>query len=176
MSSFQAPETLSVLSMHRLLLKVVGAKDLPKSTSAQRRNCSAEVQLVNSGGGPLDGNPLHSRTGPPNQFSTVKDTAPVWNAEFVAEVSESILRGGARLRVDVWDDATSPPVHLGHAVLDEVALRELCNRDEERTLALERGGVHGGAKSGAVRVRVAHVDVRRALAMLPQAEASAAQA
>ena len=175
---FNTPESEAVLGLQRLLIKVIGAKELPPSNNAQRRTCSAEVQLVGSGGAPLEGNPLHGRTGPPNHFSTVKDTAPVWNAEFVAELSDEMLNAGAKLRIDVWDDATSPPVHMGVAEVNEQELSRMVMRDEERTLALKAEHISSlvGSGGGALKVRLAHVDVRRALAMLPQAEAETAAA
>ena len=175
---FNTPESEAVLGLQRLLIKVIGAKELPPSNNAQRRTCSAEVQLVGSGGAPLEGNPLHGRTGPPNHFSTVKDTAPVWNAEFVAELSDEMLNAGAKLRIDVWDDATSPPVHMGVAEVSEQDLSRMVMRDEERTLALKAEHISSlvGSGGGALKVRLAHVDVRRALAMLPQAEAETAAA
>jgi hypothetical protein len=174
--SFNSPASEAVLSLHQLLVKVISAKELPRSSTAQRRNCSVEVTLVGSGGATIEGG-MHSRTGPPNHFSTVKDTAPVWNAEFVSEVSAELL-SGANLRLDVWDDATSPPVHMGAALLEEDALRELRNRDEERSLPIrpEHAGSAPGGGGGALRLRVALVDVRNALASLPEAEAKATQA
>ena len=173
--SFNSPASEAVLSLHRLLVKVISAKELPRSSTAQRRNCSVEVTLVGSGGATIEGG-MHSRTGPPNHFSTVKDTAPVWNAEFISEVSAELL-SGANLRLDVWDNATSPPLHMGAALLEEGALRELRNRDEERSLPIRPGSAPGGGGGGgALRLRVALVDVRNALASLPEAEAKAAQA
>ena len=174
--SFNSPASEAVLSLHQLLVKVISAKELPRSSTAQRRNVSVEVTLVGSGGATIEGG-MHSRTGPPNHFSTVKDTAPVWNAEFVSEVSEELL-SGANLRFDVWDDATSPPVHMGAALLEEAALRELRNRDEERSLPIrpEHASSAPGGGGGALRLRVALVDVRDALARLPEAEAKATQA
>ena len=174
-ASFNSPASEAVLSLHQLLVKVISAKELPRSSTAQRRNVSVEVTLVGSGGASIEGG-MHSRTGPPNHFSTVKDTAPVWNAEFVSEVSEELL-SGANLRFDVWDDATSPPVHMGAALLEEAALRELRNRDEERSLPIRpehASSAPGGG--GSLRLRVALVDVRDALARLPEAEAKATQA
>ena len=174
--SFNSPASEAVLSLHQLLVKVISAKELPRSSTAQRRNCSVEVTLVGSGGATIKGG-MHSRTGPPNHFSTVKDTAPVWNAEFVSEVSAELL-SGANLRLDVWDNATSPPVHMGAALLEGGALRELRNRDEERSLPIrpEHAGSAPGGGGGALRLRVALVDVRNALASLPEAEAKVAQA
>ena len=175
-ASFNSPASEAVLSLHQLLVKVISAKELPRSSTAQRRNVSVEVTLVGSGGASIEGG-MHSRTGPPNHFSTVKDTAPVWNAEFVSEVSEELL-SGANLRFDVWDDATSPPVHMGAALLEEAALRELRNRDEERSLPIrpEHASSAPGGGGGSLRLRVALVDVRDALARLPEAEAKATQA
>ena len=88
-ASFNSPASEAVLSLHQLLVKVISAKELPRSSTAQRRNVSVEVTLVGSGGASIEGG-MHSRTGPPNHFSTVKDTAPVWNAEFVAEEKDLI--------------------------------------------------------------------------------------
>ena len=175
-ASFNSPASEAVLSLHQLLVKVISAKELPRSSTAQRRNVSVEVTLVGSGGASIEGG-MHSRTGPPNHFSTVKDTAPVWNAEFVSEVSEELL-SGANLRFEVWDDATSPPVHMGAALLEEAALRELRNRDEERSLPIrpEHASSAPGGGGGSLRLRVALVDVRDALARLPEAEAKATQA
>lgn len=82
---FNAPDAEAVLGMRRLLVKVVSAKGLPDSTGP-RRSCSAEVQLVTATGEPIPAGTMHVRTGPANHFATVKDTAPVWNAEFVAEL------------------------------------------------------------------------------------------
>ena len=112
--NFNAPDAEAVLGLRRLLVKVIGAKDIPES-SGSRRSCSAEVQLVTERGDPLPSSTLHVRTGPPNHFSTIKDTAPVWNAEYVAElVGDALARGGA-LRIDLWDEAVSPPIHIGDA-------------------------------------------------------------
>ena len=107
--AFNAPEAETVLGLRRLLVKVVGAKDLPDSVGA-RRSCSAEVQLVSELGNPL-GTPgaLNERTGPPNHFTTVKDTSPVWNAEFVTELPSELSAHSVALRFAVYDDAASPP-------------------------------------------------------------------
>ena len=183
--AFNAPEAEQVLGLRRLLVKVVGARDLPEKTSGIRRSCSAEVQLVDARGSPFGSGSLHARTGPPNHFTTVKDTSPVWNAEFVTELpgeSADLLSSGASLRFDVWDEAASPALHLGAARFPASELQRLCMREEERTLTLERPGAAGMAGSagaaagGTLRVRLSYVDVRAAMALLGQAEAMAAEA
>ena len=177
--AFNAPEAEQVLGLRRLLVKIVGAKDLPGGTGA-RRSCSAEVQLIDERGVPLSGGAgkaLHAHTGPPNHFTTVKDTAPVWNAEFVAELRTDLLAAAAVLRFDVWDDAVSPPLHLGEARLYAGELQRLCMREEERSLPLERSAPStAGAlpapdgAAGVLRVRLSYVDVRTAMGLLGHAE------
>ena len=170
--------------MRRLLVKVVGAKDLPESAGA-RRSCSAEVQLVSELGAPLHSDALHDRTGPPNHFSTVKDTAPVWNAEFVAELPSDLATSGLALRIAVWDEACSPPAALGECLIHANELATVCMREEERTLPLEHpsppsaaGAMLGasgmlattsGTATPSIKVRLAYVDVRAAMAQLADA-------
>ena len=180
--AFNAPEAEQVLGLRRLLVKVIGARDLAESNGT-RRSCSAEVQLVDNRDAPF-GSALHARTGPPNHFTTVKDTSPVWNAEFVTDLpgeSGDLLTSGASLRFDVWDEAASPPTHLGVARLPTSELQRLCMREEERTLTLERSGVAGmsamaAATSGTLRVRLSYIDVRAAMGLLSHAETMAAEA
>lgn len=180
--AFNAPEAEQVLGLRRLLVKVIGARDLAESNGT-RRSCSAEVQLVDDRDAPF-GSALHARTGPPNHFTTVKDTSPVWNAEFVTDLpgeSGDLLTSGASLRFDVWDEAASPPTHLGVARLPTSELQRLCMREEERTLTLERSGVAGmsgmaAATSGTLRVRLSYIDVRAAMGLLSHAETMAAEA
>ena len=180
--AFNAPEAEQVLGLRRLLVKVIGARDLAESNGT-RRSCSAEVQLVDDRDAPF-GNALHARTGPPNHFTTVKDTSPVWNAEFVTDLpgeSGDLLTSGASLRFDVWDEAASPPTHLGVARLPTSELQRLCMREEERTLTLERSGVAGmgamaATTSGTLRVRLSYIDVRAAMGLLSHAETIAAEA
>ena len=112
---FHAPQVEAVLGLRRLLVKIIGARDLPASRPGVKRSVTAEMQLVDDRGLALEGTPLHVRTGPPNEYSTLKDTAPVWNSEFVSEVGDDTLSRGNRLRVDLWDEAASPPEHLGWA-------------------------------------------------------------
>ena len=135
--AFTAPEAETVLGLRRLLVKVVGAKDLPESVGA-RRSCSAEVQLVTELGSALPNGVLNDKTGPPNHFTTVKDTAPVWNAEFVTELPSDMQTHGVALRFAVYDDAASPPARLGEAYIHGSELERLCMREEERTLVLEQ--------------------------------------
>ena len=180
--AFNAPEAEQVLGLRRLLVKVIGARDLAESNGT-RRSCSAEVQLVDNRDAPF-GSALHARTGPPNHFTTVKDTSPVWNAEFVTDLpgeSGDLLTSGASLRFDVWDEAASPPTHLGVARLPTSELQRLCMREEERTLTLERSGVAGmgamaATTSGTLRVRLSYIDVRAAMGLLSHAETIAAEA
>ena len=184
--AFNAPEAETVLGLRRLLVKVVGAKDLPESVGA-RRSCSAEVQLVSELGSALPNGVLNDRTGPPNHFTTVKDTAPVWNAEFVAELPSDLQTHSAALRFAVYDDAASPPARLGEAYIHGSELERLCMREEERVLVLEHStlpGASGHISAAAaaaqhlptVRVRLALVDVRAAMGLLSEAAQSAAHA
>ena len=188
--AFNAPDAEAILGMRRLLVKVVGAKDLPESAGA-RRSCSAEVQLVSELGAPLHSDALHDRTGPPNHFSTVKDTAPVWNAEFVADVPVDPEATGLALRLAVWDDASSPPQQLGECLIHANELQQLCMREEERTLPLEHPGppsaaamaqsitlgskaspapgFASGATAPTLKVRLAYVDIRQAMVLLHDA-------
>ena len=187
--AFNAPDAEAILGMRRLLVKIVGAKDLPESAGS-RRSCSAEVQLVSELGMPLSGDAMHERTGPPNHFTTVKDTAPVWNTEFVADVPVDPATAGLALRLAVWDDAAAPPQHLGECLIHADQLQQLCMREEERTLALEpkapsaaamaagarpmagfaSGGTVALAAGGAcIKVRLAYVDVRQAMTLLHDA-------
>ena len=187
--AFNAPDAEAILGMRRLLVKIVGAKDLPESAGS-RRSCSAEVQLVSELGMPLGGDAMHERTGPPNHFTTVKDTAPVWNTEFVADVPVDPATAGLALRLAVWDDAAAPPQHLGECLIHADQLQQLCMREEERTLALEpkapsaaamaagarpmagfaSGGTVALAAGGAcIKVRLAYVDVRQAMTLLHDA-------
>ena len=46
LSSFNAAEAEEVLGLRRLLVKIVGARDLPDKVGS-RRSCSAEVRLLN---------------------------------------------------------------------------------------------------------------------------------
>ena len=144
--AFSGPDVEAILSLRRLLVKLVAAKDLPDSQGA-RRSCVAEVELVDELGGRLGGSAigggvggfevLHEKTGPPNHFSTVKDTAPVWNAEFVAELPSDLAASGLALRIAVWDEACSPPAALGECLIHANELATVCMREEERTLPLE---------------------------------------
>ena len=88
---FHAPQVEAVLGLRRLLVKIIGARDLPASRPGVKRSVTAEMQLVDDRGLALEGTPLHVRTGPPNEYSTLKDTAPVWNSEFVSEVGDDTL-------------------------------------------------------------------------------------
>lgn len=182
--AFNAAEAETVLGLRRLLVKIVGAKDLPESVGA-RRSCSAEVQLVSELGGPLGNGALNDKTGPPNHFTTVKDTAPVWNAEFVTELPHDLKTHSVALRFAVYDDAASPPARLGEAYIHGSELERLCMREEERTLVLEKSTVPGvyGASSAStaphapsIRVRLAYVDVRAAMGLLAEASRATAEA
>ena len=91
---------------------------------------------------------------------SLKDTAPVWNSEFVSEVGDDTLSRGNRLRVDLWDEAASPPEHLGWASIAAEAVGALAMREEERSLPLQtdeaaRAEADGlAAKANAVRASV----------------------
>ena len=138
--AFNAPDAEEVLKLRRLLVKVIAAKDLPESVGA-RRSCSCEVQLISDVGMHLGSDALHERTGPPNHFTTVKDTSPVWNAEFVAEVPATLQTARAALRFTVRDDAASPPQTLGEAIVHGDELQALCMREEEKTLSLSQSAL-----------------------------------
>jgi hypothetical protein len=202
--AFNAPEAEAILGLRQLLVKIVGAKDLPESAGS-RRSCSAEVQLVSELGAPLGDGALHDRTGPPNHFTTVKDTAPVWNAEFVADLPADLSTAGLALRLAVWDDAASPPTPLGECLIHANELQAVCMREEERTLPLEApsppsaaaiahsislgngarpnpsfasGALVPTASSGgqpSLKVRLAYVDVRAAMGLLADAASLHAQ-
>ena len=181
---FHAPQVEAVLGLRRLLVKIIGARDLPASRPGVKRSVTAEMQLVDDRGLALQGTPLHVRTGPPNEYSTLKDTAPVWNSEFVSEVGDDTLSRGNRLRVDLWDEAASPPEHLGWASIAAEAVGALAMREEERSLPLQtdeaaragEGAVAASADHGQVRLRLAYVDVAKALKVVEAARAEAEQA
>ena len=152
--------------------------------AGREASVTAEMQLVDDRGLALEGTPLHVRTGPPNEYSTLKDTAPVWNSEFVSEVGDDTLSRGNRLRVDLWDEAASPPEHLGWASIAAEAVGALAMREEERSLPLQtdeaaragEGAVAASADHGQVRLRLAYVDVAKALKVVEAARAEAEQA
>ena len=175
---FNAPDAEAVLGLRRLLIKVVGASHIPESAGGSRRSCSAEVQLVTASGEPLPSSTLHVRTGPPNHFSTVKDTAPVWNAEYVAElVGDAFVRGGA-LRFDVWDEAVTPPIHIGDATIMGSDMLSLNLREEERSVPLYRTSTGQGGTpmpAGQLKVRLSYIDVRAGMVSLAQAMAVATE-
>ena len=200
--AFNAPDAEAILGLRRLLVKIVGAKDLPESQGT-RRSCSAEVQLVSELGHPLGDGALHDRTGPPNHFTTVKDTAPVWNAEFVADLPADLQlqSAGLALSLRVWDDASSPPMPLGECLIHANELQQLCMREEERTVPLEMSTPPSAATiaqsiasgSGArpnpgyanalvpsqggpqpsLKLRLAYIDVRAAMGLLMDAQSMA---
>ena len=200
--AFNAPDAEAILGLRRLLVKIVGAKDLPES-QGMRRSCSAEVQLVSELGHPLGDGALHDRTGPPNHFTTVKDTAPVWNAEFVADLPADLQlqSAGLALSLRVWDDASSPPMPLGECLIHANELQQLCMREEERTVPLEMSTPPSAATiaqsiasgSGArpnpgyanalvpsqggpqpsLKLRLAYIDVRAAMGLLMDAQSMA---
>ena len=117
--AFTSAEAEAVLGMSAVVVKVISAKDLPEAASGGRRSCVATLKLVGADGAPLDDGALDARTGPPNQWSTVKDTAPVWSAEFTTPADAGRLGAGASLNLDVWDDAVAPPVRIGAAASGE---------------------------------------------------------
>ena len=147
---FNTPESEAVLGLQRLLVKVIGAKELPPSSNAQRRTCSAEVQLVGAGGAPRAGNPLHGRTGPPNHFATVKDTAPVWNVEFVAELSDAAHQHGQEW--PSWLGHVRPP-RARDASSEGFRLPSTLRRRGRASRLLPRGRGIGARPHGSHRCR-----------------------
>lgn len=176
--AFTSDGASAVLSMHRLLLKVISAKDLPPSPVGMRRSVVAVARLLDAQGGRLlPDAPLDARTGPPNHFSTIKDTAPVWNVEMVADLGGSGLPKGSVLSLELFDEAHSPAERLGRAYLPAEQLLSLCMSEDERTLELEptAGSLSVRSAQGTLRLRLAYVDLREGMRQLGAAKAAASE-